>query len=66
MSWWRSKRRLTETVSNAILFALVILSWTYLILAGRQLSQRYLAGLNLTRFKSDRRPIFSDDDEDNL
>jgi hypothetical protein len=37
-----SDKKLKEIVSNFILFCIVVLSWTYTILAGKAISEKYL------------------------
>ncbi len=54
MAWYHSNRRVKEFACNIVLAAVVLLSWGYVILAGRTVSERYLSRLDLTQFQDDR------------
>ena len=45
-----SDQQLAYYAVNIVLFAVVVLSWTYTILAGKIVSERYLQRLDLSQF----------------
>ena len=45
-----SNRQVGYYLVNGFLFGVVVLSWTYTILAGKVVSERYLQKLDLTLF----------------
>ena len=44
-----SKRQLNNYVVNLVLFAVVVLSWVYAILAGKFISERHLNSLDFSK-----------------
>jgi hypothetical protein len=51
----KNRRQLIEFTSNVILFAIVVLSWTYAIVAGRFVSLRHLQTLDLSEYQMESR-----------
>ena len=47
----QSLRSVNETIANIVLIAIVVLSWTYVILAGKFVSERYLKSIDLTEYQ---------------
>ena len=47
----QSLRSVNETIANIVLFAIVVLSWTYVILAGKFVSERYIKSIDLTEYQ---------------
>jgi len=45
-----SQRQLNNYVINLVLFSIVILSWVYVILAGKFISERHLNTLDMSDF----------------
>ena len=45
-----SQRQLNNYVINLVLFSIVILSWVYVILAGKFISERHLSTLDMSEF----------------
>ena len=55
MVWWlASRRRRVEAWANLLLAAAVLVAWSHLLLAGRALTLRYLAALDLDHLHLDR------------
>ena len=48
-----SQRQLNNYVINLVLFSVVILSWVYVILAGKFISERHLNTLDMSDFGKD-------------
>ena len=48
-----SQRKLNEKLLNFVLFAIVILSWSYVIIAGTEVSKRYLQRVDLSQYSRD-------------
>ena len=47
----QSLRSVNVTIANIVLFAIVVLSWTYVILAGKFVSERYIKSIDLTEYQ---------------
>ncbi len=54
MGWFASERRTKEFLFNLVLLAVVLISWGYVIAAGRFVSERYLGRIDLTQFQDER------------
>ena len=46
-----SIRSVNEIIANIFLFSIVVLSWVYVILAGKFVSERYLKSIDLTEYQ---------------
>ncbi len=50
MTWLDSNRKVKELLSNFVLLAIVVVSWTYVVIAGRFVSRRYLQNIDLSEY----------------
>ena len=50
-AWYHSDRKVKELLINTLALVVVLISWYYVIAAGKVLSERYLKTIDLSKYQ---------------